>query len=41
MRPAAERELAVLMDVLKQCDHEASAVGEWDLSYLTHLYRVS
>ncbi|GMT33132.1 hypothetical protein PFISCL1PPCAC_24429, partial [Pristionchus fissidentatus] len=39
IRPSAERELAVLLDVLKQCDHESTKVGEWDLFYLTDLYK--
>lgn len=39
IRPSAERELAVLSDVLHQCDHESTRVGEWDLFYLTQLYK--
>uniref|UniRef100_A0A9J2PAY9 COP9 signalosome complex subunit 6 n=1 Tax=Ascaris lumbricoides TaxID=6252 RepID=A0A9J2PAY9_ASCLU len=38
-RPAAERELAVLLDVLSQCETKAELVGEWDLQYLCSIYR--
>ncbi|VDK56864.1 unnamed protein product [Anisakis simplex] len=40
-RPAAERELAVLLDVLVQCecDLKTEHVGEWDLQYLCTIYR--
>lgn len=40
IRPSAERELAVLSDVLHQCDHKSTRVGEWDLFYLTEMYKV-
>ncbi|MFH4974227.1 hypothetical protein AB6A40_000936 [Gnathostoma spinigerum] len=39
VRPAAEQELEVLRDVLMQCDQEAGRVGEWDLPYLSTIYR--
>uniref|UniRef100_A0A158R069 Mitochondrial intermediate peptidase (inferred by orthology to a human protein) n=1 Tax=Nippostrongylus brasiliensis TaxID=27835 RepID=A0A158R069_NIPBR len=38
-RPAAERELAVLMDVLSQCSFPHSELGEWDVHYLTQIYK--
>ncbi|KHN84723.1 Mitochondrial intermediate peptidase, partial [Toxocara canis] len=38
-RPAAERELAVLLDVLAQCESKTERVGEWDLQYLCSIYR--
>ncbi|KAF8386078.1 hypothetical protein PRIPAC_75220 [Pristionchus pacificus] len=41
IRPSAERELAVLSDVLHQCDHKSTRVGEWDLFYLTEMYKKS
>ncbi|CAJ0603710.1 unnamed protein product [Cylicocyclus nassatus] len=40
-RPAAERELAILMDVQAQCktDSYHGVIGEWDLHYLTEIYK--
>uniref|UniRef100_A0A0N5ATK6 COP9 signalosome complex subunit 6 n=1 Tax=Syphacia muris TaxID=451379 RepID=A0A0N5ATK6_9BILA len=38
-RPSAERELTVLMDVLTQCDPDATKIGEWDLQFLCSVYR--
>lgn len=40
IRPFAEREMALLLDVFKQCDHKATTVAEWDLPYLIQLYKV-
>uniref|UniRef100_A0A0K0DPT3 Peptidase_M3 domain-containing protein n=1 Tax=Angiostrongylus cantonensis TaxID=6313 RepID=A0A0K0DPT3_ANGCA len=38
-RPSAERELAVLMDIQSQCPSFISGIGEWDLHYLTQIYK--
>ncbi|KAL6737175.1 hypothetical protein Aduo_010842 [Ancylostoma duodenale] len=38
-RPAAERELAILMDVQAQCDSYHGIIGEWDVHYLTEIYK--
>ncbi|VDM58412.1 unnamed protein product [Angiostrongylus costaricensis] len=38
-RPSAERELAVLMDIQSQCSSFISGIGEWDLHYLSQIYK--
>ncbi|VDO30079.1 unnamed protein product [Haemonchus placei] len=38
-RPAAEREIAVLLDVQSQCSSLFSGIGEWDIHYLTQIYK--
>ncbi|ETN80623.1 hypothetical protein NECAME_02371 [Necator americanus] len=38
-RPAAERELAVLLDVQAQCNSYSGTIGEWDVHYLTEIYK--
>lgn len=38
-RPSADRELTVLLDVLSQCDSQSEKLGEWDLQYLSAVYR--
>ncbi|KAK5986848.1 Mitochondrial intermediate peptidase [Trichostrongylus colubriformis] len=38
-RPSAERELAVLLDIQSQCNSLCSGVGEWDIHYLTQIYK--
>ncbi|KJH41486.1 hypothetical protein DICVIV_12540 [Dictyocaulus viviparus] len=38
-RPSAERELAVLMDIQSQCNSFINGIGEWDLHYLSQIYK--
>ncbi|KAK6009697.1 hypothetical protein OSTOST_25354, partial [Ostertagia ostertagi] len=38
-RPSAEREIAVLLDVQSQCNGLSSSIGEWDVHYLSQIYK--